>query len=255
MTLHTKLKSLLLNAGLSETESMIYVELLRKPAQTIWELKERTRLSKSAVYRAFDHLQSLKLVEKTEDGIQALSLKSLVADLSNKTRKINKTLWELKDIAPYLKRANEPIEKIEFYYTQDQFRDVYMFMAEQDYDVNLDFGDFENFVPILGGGLEMPLKFREKRVKHAGHHAICTTHGKYFDYFNSRDAQERFKNNLEHLKFDFRGSWMILSDKSDYVMFNHFEDPENPHCALVKSKAIADAQRKQFDYYSQQIGN
>lgn len=39
MTIYPKLKSLLIDSGLTETESAVYVELLKKPAGTIWELK------------------------------------------------------------------------------------------------------------------------------------------------------------------------------------------------------------------------
>ena len=254
MTIYPKLKSLLLDTGLSETESAVYIELLKSPAQTIWELKGRVGSSKSAVYRAFERLRSLNLVEKSQDGICALSLKHLVADLSNESRKLNKTVNKIKEIAPFLRTPGESIDHIDFYYTPDQIAEAYLFMAEQDYNVNLDFGDFENFINSIGG-MEHAYNFQNTRMKHATNRALCTTYGPNTEYFCTREAKEKFQNYVDVLDANFHGNFIIFSDNSDYVLFNNFEDQENPNSVLVKSRLVADMQRRQFDAFSQQAGN
>ncbi|MFA7681475.1 MAG: helix-turn-helix domain-containing protein [Candidatus Peribacteraceae bacterium] len=253
MHIHQQLSQALLDIGLTEAEVKVYIELHRKPSQTIWELVTRTGLSKSATYRAFDRLRHLKMVANDSGGIHALSLKSLVAELSGRERKLKKSVSKLKAIAPYLRTAKEPIEVFETLYTPDQISDAYLFMSEADYDMSLDFGDFENFVPTIGG-VQTSFQYRRNRIKHAGHHAICTTFGPNTSYFCTKEAAKRFKNKIDVSNLEFKNKFIVFSNASDYVLFNHFEDLENPYSVLIKSKPIADAQRAQFDIISQKIG-
>lgn len=251
----TKLKELLTEAGLKENEAELYVELIKKPAHIPWELVQRTGMSKSSVYRAIENLQKLKLIERTEVYIKANSLKSLVAELKTSSRKLNKTAHKLKQIAPFLRAPKDSIDSFESFYTPEQIAEAYLFMAEQDYDTNIDFGDFENFVKLIPGNLETSYKFRDNRVKHARNKAICTTYGPNTEHFCTREARTIFKNYVEVLPIDFEYNFIIFSDRSDYVLFNNFEDQESPVSTMVKSKAIANLQRKQFNLFSQNTGN
>lgn len=253
MSLYNKLQRLLIDAALSETEVLIYIELLKSQAQTGLELVKRTGLSKSSVYRALDKLENINLIKRTKDFIQALSLKCFVAELSTEERKIGKLAYKLKQIAPFLSAPHDMIEKFEQFYTKDQIREAYLFMSEIDYTNNLDFGDFENFIKKVGG-METALKFRNNRVKHAGHHAICTTFGPYTSYFSTKDAAQQFKNKTDLLKCDFTNKFITFSDNQDYVLFNDIDDEENITSTLIKSKQIADAQRAQFSAFSQIVG-
>lgn len=253
MSLYTQLHLLLLNSGLTEIECNVYIEILKKPAHTVWELIGRTGISKSAAYRAMDRLKFLKLIKSENGLISALSLKALVADLENKDRKFRKTIFQLKNIAPFLRRAKEPIEEFSTLYTVDQIKDAYIFMSEIDYGVNLDFGDFENFIPLIGG-IGISDGFRKNRLKHASHHAICTTFGSYTEHYSTKQATIEFKNKIDLLDLDFKNRWIIFSDSSDYVLFNNCEYRENPYSVLVKSRAIADAQRAQFYSLSRRFG-
>lgn len=252
MSFYGKLHGFLLESGLGEAEAFIYIELLKKPVATIWELVQRTGLRKSAVYRAFATLERLKMVEKNEKGIRALSLKTLVAELNKKERETGRLADNIRRIAPFLKMPIESIEDIETLYTKESIYAVYMFMSEINYNVNLDFGDFEGFVPVLGG-LHMPQKFLCNRLKHATNHAILTSYGPYTDYFMKRE--EEIKNKIDVLNEDFKRQFVIFSDSSDYVMFNDMNDPENPVSVFVKSRLIADTQRTQFDIFSRKLGN
>jgi len=131
--------------------------------------------------------------------------------------------------------------------------DAYLFMAGLPYDRNLDFGDFENFIPLIGG-LSIGREFRNRRVKHASHHAICTTKGKHLDYFCTKEAKEQYRNEVDNLNIDFRNQFIIFSDKSDYVLVNDFQDKANIHSLLIKSRAVASLQRTNFSIYSQMAG-
>ncbi|MFC1655656.1 helix-turn-helix domain-containing protein [Patescibacteria group bacterium] len=254
MAIYSKLRKLLTDAGLTEAEITVYSELLKNPAQTKWEIVERTGLNRNAVYRAFETLETHMMVESTDEGFKALSLKVLVSKLHNSGRKLGKLANKIKHVAPFLNSSHETIEEFETFYTPEQIAEPYIFMAEHKYGTNLDFGDFENFIPTIGG-IPIACKFRKERARKSGHHAICTTNGKYTGYFCTNDAKQRFKTQIDRLNIDFGGTFVIFSDSSDYVLFNHFADPNNQCSVLVKSKPVADIQRAQFDMFSQKLEN
>lgn len=242
MNIYTKLRDLLHEAGLGETEVETYIEILKKPAETIWELVTRTGFSKSVIYRSFEKLKKLKMVEKEGNVIRACSLKVLVAELVKSERKLRRVAHLIKNIAPFLRAPRESIDELETFYTQDQIADTYVDMSLQDFDVSLDFGDFEHYVPVVGG-INPVHKFRVNRLKHATNHAVCTSYGPYTALFCTPEAKTIFKNTVDIVNTDFKGNFIVFSDRNDYVMFNNFTDPENPTAVLVKSKTIADMQR------------
>lgn len=256
MALYKQLKKLLFDANLSEVEVLIYIALLKKPVQTIRELVTRTGLPKTKVYDAFSRLKKLQMVEKNQDGMRALSLKALVSELSRSEMKLRKTAYHMKQIAPFLHAPRESIEEFETFYTPDQIADAYLSMSELPYQVNFDFGDFENWIKPIAP-LDLAIQFRNRRSKHAGHHAICTTYGQNTAYFCKKEDQEKFKNQFDiHTDIDFKNRWIIFADPTcDYVLFNDISDSEYPVSALVKSKPIADAQRMQFDAFSKKFRN
>jgi len=260
MKIHERLQSLLLQAGLTETDNLVYIELLKKPAENAFELIRRTGLPKTTVYRSIERLDHLKMITQTNDQksnaklIRALSPKNLVAELQKSRRQLGKIANQLKEISPYLKTPNEEIEAFETYHSKEQMKEAYLFMSEIPYSTNLDFGDFESFIPLIGG-IETGNKFRANRIRHADHQAICTTFGQYTKYYSTREAEKKFKNRVKLLNSDLRNTFTIFSTDSDYVLFNNVDDPENPHSTLVKSKSIADFQRKQFEFLSHQLGN
>lgn len=252
--LYKKLQELLLQTGLSETDTLVYLELLRKPAASIWELVIRTGINKSSVYRAFSNLKKIKMVERNENGIYALSLKHIVENLFKQERKFGRLAQRIKSVAPFLHAPEEHVIEFETLDNKEDLREAYIKMAQLPYDTNLDFGDFENCLPSFGD-LALAFRFRENRVKHARHHALCTTFGPYTSYFSTRQAAARFKNKVEMANIDFKNRFIIFSDTNDSVFFIDAADKEAPIGILVKSKPIADIQRLNFANFSQKFGN
>ncbi|MDD5103356.1 MAG: helix-turn-helix domain-containing protein [Candidatus Peribacteraceae bacterium] len=254
MKFSKQLGSLLIDCGFSEAEVRVYRELLRNPAATIWDLVKRTGLSKSTTYRAFDRLHSLRAVENSEQGIQARSLKYVVAELQKQERSLRKNIVKLKQLAPYLHAAGSEHDTFEDCYTPDQIRDAYLHMSQVEYDTNLDFGDFENFVPIIGG-LDAPETFRRNRLKHAQHRAVCTTFGPFTSHFCTRKEEEKFRSHIDLLDLDFMKHFIVFSDTGDSVLYAHFSDEEHPYAVLAHSHVIAEAERARFRHFSQKAGN
>lgn len=250
--LHEKLKTLLLEAGLSESEVSVYLELLNSPAQTKWELVGRTKLDRNKVYRSFEKLEEFKMVTADEAGFRALSLKALVSELNLSSREKGKLATKIKNVAPYLRMANESVEEFDLLYTQNQILDAYIKMSDIKYDVCLDFGDLETFVPILGG-LHPVFKFRENRSRHAHNRAICTTAGPFTNCMARQKDLNAFKATLDILDLDFKDKWIIFSDSNDLVMFNDMTNKNFPCSILLRSKVIADFQRAYFCQFYQMV--
>ncbi|MFC1647668.1 helix-turn-helix domain-containing protein, partial [Patescibacteria group bacterium] len=192
MSLYGQIKKVLFDAGLSEVEVLVYIELLKKPSKNKWDIVNRTKLPKSIIYKAFDKLQNLKMVKKNEHGYKALSLQGLVSQLKSKSLKMNKIISKMKVLSPYLSAPNDSVEEIETLFTLDQIVDAYFFMSEGNYSANLDFGDFEGFIQTIGG-VPMASKFQKNRAKHAKNIALCTTTGPNTKYFSTKDHKEEFK--------------------------------------------------------------
>jgi len=250
-----KLKDLLLQAGLSETECLVYLELLKEPVENKWNLIIRTGLNKSKVYRSCERLQQLKMIEKTNYGICASSLDNLLDYLNKKQEDYLNISKKIKAFMPFMKVPTEAVASFDIAHNQEQILDLYDMMSNVKYDTCLDFGDLENYVDVLGG-LEPVFKFRANRFKqNAKNNAICTTIGPYTSCMARKEDLKRFKSEINSLPIKFDGKWMIFSDTNDYVMFNDFTDMDNPNAVVINSKLIADTQRMFFEQFSKNIAN
>lgn len=250
MMIHEKLKDLLFIAGLKESEVFVYLELLKRPAQTKWELVTRTGLNRSQVYRAFNVLEEYKMIEKGKLFYRALSLKAFIEELNRTQRNTGKLVQKIRNIAPFLRLPREAVDQFDVSFTKDQILEDYIRMSEGDYSTCFDFGDLEGYVPILGG-LDPLFKFREKRFKHAKNMAVCTTIGPYTECMARKTDMNKFQSQIDLLKIHYVGKWIIFSDTADYVMFNDFSNPDDPSSVLIKSKVIAESQRMMFDQFYQ----
>jgi Fe2+ or Zn2+ uptake regulation protein len=251
MRVYSQLKLLLLNSGLSEAEVIAYIELLKNgPSDSMSALINRTKLARSTAYHVLEQLKARGIVSKGTGPLKALSLKALVEDLKREQRRSQKTIQKLRNLSPFLHMPENSVDDFEVLYDLDDIKNAYMFMAEHDYDTNLDFGDYESFIDALGDS-SIGFKFREKRASHAKHHAICTTFGPNLKEFCNEEDLENFKNRFDMMKnISFENKWIIFSDNSDYVMFNDTSDPDFPSSVLLRSKTIADVQRMQFENFS-----
>ncbi len=250
-----KLKKLLLEAGFSETEAMVYLELLKEPVDSKWSLINRTGFDKNKVYRACDRLEEFQMIEKTKTGISASSLENLVSYLNQKQDETMNISKKIKAFIPFIKVPSESVSSFDIAYNQEQILELYAMMSSIKYDTCLDFGDLENYVEVLGG-LDPVFKFRNNRFKqNARNNAICTTIGPYTSCMARKEDLKRFKSEIDNLPISFEGKWIIFSDTNDHVMFNDFTSINNPTAVVINSKLIADTQRLFFDQFSKNISN
>ncbi len=240
----------LIEAGLGEAEVKVYLELLKSPVQTKWEVVKRTGLGRNKVYRSFEKLRELGMVDADNfGGIKAKSLKSLVSSLQSSSRKAGRLAKKIKNLSPYLHMKEEAVQDFEMIYDQDRLLEVYMMMSELEYNTVLDFGDFESFIPMLGGDLSLAFQFRKIRAKHADCKTICTTDGPFSRGMARTSSLKEYRAKMAIHNLDFKDKWIIFSDDDDHVLFSDASGDE--HSVLVRSKAVADVQRFQFKQYSQ----
>lgn len=248
-----QLENLMAEAGLNETEILIYLSLLKKPAATKWDLKVRTGLERNKVYRACERLEALKLIGKNRKGISALTLAGLIEDLLEKQKNAFALAQKLKQYSGFSTIPTEAIEEFDTAVTQEKILEQYIKMSQINYDTCLDFGDLEGFVPVLGG-MDPVFKFRVNRYKqNAKNMALCTTTGPFTSCMARKNDMERFKSTIETMKISFKDKWIIFSDTADYLMINDFANPEAPSSVLIKSKLLADSQRMQFRQFCENM--
>ncbi|MBI4232572.1 hypothetical protein HY605_05040 [Candidatus Peregrinibacteria bacterium] len=249
MPINKELQKILLQAGLAEAEAALYLELLKSSAQNKWELVARTRLGKNKVYRAYDRLRSIKMVEKNSRGHHALPLSKLIEELQSSKKETNELIAKLKSLSPFTKIPFESVDSIEVAVTPEEITEQYLKMSEVRYETNLDFGDLEGLVPILGG-IHIPFKFRANRFKqNAKNLAICTTDGPFTSCMTRALDMKKYRSIIKSLNIEFKGVKIVFSDTGEHVMFSYFQDPANPSAVTIKSPAVAAAQRLQFDQF------
>ena len=247
--MQSQLKELLLKIGLTEPETLIYLDLLQKPSLNKWSLIQRTGLNKNKVYRACEHLKELNLIEKNSFGIHSKPLDNLLYYINKQKTETENLALELKSFIPFTKIPSESISDINIATKSQDILSSYQMMSELNYDTCLDFGDLENYVDVLGG-LEPVFKFRANRFKqNAKNKAICTTIGPYTSCMMRKEDLKRFKSNIKNLSIEYKGKWIIFSDTNNYVMFNDFSDLQKPTSVVINSKHIADTQRFLFDQF------
>ncbi|MFH1533598.1 MAG: helix-turn-helix domain-containing protein [Nitrospirota bacterium] len=252
--MHKKLERLLLEAGLSEAEVKIYLELLKQPSQSKWELVSRTGLDKNQVYRAFDSLNALRMVKKDENGIEPRSLDSLVGTLELSQKKTQNIVEQMKQFSPFLKIPAEAVEDFQVLDSHDEIMNKFFMMAELNYNICLDFGDLERFIPIVLKDVEQMFKFRMKRyLKSSKNIALCTNNGPFTSCMMRKNDMEKYQSDVHILNINFKDKWLIFSDTGNQVMFNYFTDKNKISSVLVNSKIVADAQRSQFDHFKNNL--
>ena len=102
-------EEILINAGLTEVEAKIYLELLRHPYRKKFDLVKRTGFSKSTVYRAINALEDLKIIKNGK----ALSLKPLA-------NKHNKIASKLHKIQSFLAMPEGEVEELKTFTDKEE---------------------------------------------------------------------------------------------------------------------------------------
>ncbi len=248
-----EITNLFLEIGFGENEILVYKEIVKEPIDVVFKLVQKTKLSKSSVYRAIESLTEKGLIKKKNNFIIPSSLNPLITNLYNASRKNGKIALKLRRLSFFLHLPIGSIEEIQHYYGRGNVAEQYLNMSVRKYSQNLEFGDFENFINRIDG-LEVSDKFRKNRIKHAGNYSICTTFGPKTKHYCSKEAIKKYKNNVKFFNLNFKKKFIIFSDTDNHVLYINSDNEEVVNAVLVKSKFLAEIERSRLSLFSQEFG-
>ena len=239
--------NLLLGAGLNEVEIAIYMDVLKYPTRTKWEIINRTKIGKNKVYRACERLEGFQLIKRHRRKICAKTLNGLIKHLQRKQKKTTALIKKLSQHNNLVAIPEEKVSKVEIATCKEKILEQHEKMAERKYETCLDLGDFEGFVPVLGDICHV-FTFRKKRFsQNAKNIAICEGGGPFTSCMAREQDMKKYKSTIVSSEIKFKNKWIIFSDTADYLMINDFTDKEHPTAMTIKSKPLAEKYRKKFE--------
>jgi sugar-specific transcriptional regulator TrmB len=182
MTLKKHIISLLLRAGLTESEAHLYLAANQNPNLTLKELKKITGYSLASVYRAFDHLKELGFITSSltnwRKNIEAVSLKVLAEKVSKEQRKLRKIELELKKLNNLMSLNLQDEEMFQIFSEKNQILEKNFEILRHPLDNFCVYGSAERLIDVLGYDYERTfVRMRNKQGK--GVKAFMTEYGPY----------------------------------------------------------------------------
>ena len=234
--------------GLTKNEAEVYLVLIENGLIPAKEIISKTKLHRQLVYNALDSLIEKALIsfvnQNKKKYFKANPPESFISFLENKKNEIEKDVLEFKEIIPRLNSLNKNIlEKQEatIYQGNKGIKSLLDDMLKQKSEIlTIGASDIKakSFKYHLEFNLPLFHKIREKKkIK--------------YKILLSEELKQRVKE-LSKLKysqarvlpkeFTSNSSTNIYGNKVSIIMWG-----EEPFGILIKSKAIADAQRKYFN--------
>lgn len=155
MDITRKLKDLLDRSGLSEEEIRFYINVLKKPNSTIYNLSKSAKIPKDKAYQICDSLEDRKLVTIDKNNkfkrLKATSLKNFANKLHNQGRSLHRTADSLKEIntfLPYLGATEE--DHVFKTFSHEKAAEEFVDMSMLKWNEILAYGDFEAIFNAIG---------------------------------------------------------------------------------------------------------
>jgi sugar-specific transcriptional regulator TrmB len=99
------IKKTLLEIGLSEMATKVYLQIYQNPKQNITEIAQNLGIYRRKIYESLDELEGLNLLGKSDQRYKEFRLKSpvfLKTMLKDKQHKLNKNLLDFEEVLPSL---------------------------------------------------------------------------------------------------------------------------------------------------------
>lgn len=163
-----QLKSLLISAGLTEAEIVFYVQVLKKPRSSIWDIAKRAGLPKDRAYKIFFALQekgflSFETIGKSKI-ISPLPLNEFIENMYGRGNKFYRIADSLKSIQPFFKYLNlpDPEGSISFL-DSSRLAEDWVDLSYINWENVLVYGDFEMMINHMGVSADN--EFMNRRLK------------------------------------------------------------------------------------------
>ncbi|MFC1749773.1 helix-turn-helix domain-containing protein [Pseudomonadota bacterium] len=243
MNYYTKLKSLLIKSGLTQSEADFYIYVLGNNNCSIADVYKNTGISKTTAYRAFESLQANELLnsdsEAWQSNLKALPLHGLIKKLENQTRKHKKNISDLKLLNSAHKFTNpSDIPNIETF-KGDEIYQKYHDLAEMDFSTCLVYGSWEDF-SSREDLISVEKKFIKNRLKKGGN-CICliTKDGPNTHEITNYDADENRKSGVLDNEY-MKPIWINAFDGNNFVFIWNMDENGKNKATLIESKQISD---------------
>lgn len=259
VNLETRIKSLLIKAGLTEKEAEFYLFVLENKGCSISDVYKKSRLSKSSAYRAFESLQETGLLTSAADSwktnLQPVSLEALINKLENQNRRQKHLISELKTLNAVHNLANHSgigrtltsredtphsnakVPYIETFRGNDVY-EKYTELSEGKYDTNLTYGSWEDFA-VDSPLLKCEKAFIKNRLR-LGANAFClvTKVGPYTHEIIDYDREED-RISKKVIQSHSKPIWIVAFEGNDLSYILNMDDRNQPQGTLINSKPIA----------------
>ncbi len=242
----TKLRSLLLRAGLKPDEADFYLFVLENPGCSISDIFKKSALSKSTAYRTFESLKALDLLKSNSDSwktnLEILPLEGIIRKLENENRNKKRLITELKilNTAKTLSGISHlpAIQTLE----GDEIFEKYMELSQMDFDTNLVFGSWEDFSEDVDL-VSIEKQFIQNRMKNGGNSVVLITKdGPNTHEITDYDAKEDRLSKV--VPSEYRKPVWINAFEGNNLVYIWSKDEKDKHFAtLIDSKTVADFYR------------
>ncbi|MBT4917304.1 MarR family transcriptional regulator [Candidatus Peregrinibacteria bacterium] len=175
-----KLKKLLIKSGLSERAADLYTFVLDNEGVSVADAVLAMNYSKSSIYRAFEELQSLGLVESLSDdwknSLRIVTLGGLIKKLESEKKQKARLISSLRAME-LSKDLSTPEALVDFEtLNEEETYERYHDLASSDkWSTMMVMGNWEDFNNEKRNVVPIEKKFIKNRIKHGGRALVLLT--------------------------------------------------------------------------------
>lgn len=261
MDLIRKLKFALAASGLEEDEINFYINVLKKPGSTIFDIARSSKLPKDRAYKIFHDLTGKKLLSEQKASFEqdsqrkhkhlvANPLESFIEDIYSKGRKFYHTADTLKEIKPFLSFLNLPAsDTVIETFNAENLGEHWVDCSYMNWDSVLAYGNFEMMIDNMGRSPDQI--FMRRRVQRGKKAYPTFTHvGQYTNEFIlPRDDKELRQSKIrenEHLK----NTWVTIFPDQDTISICLLDEKDKFSGAKIKNPIISKLHENIFKFLS-----
>lgn len=253
--MNKKLKKLLLEAGLSEKESLFYLYVLENPGVSIFEIAGELPFGKSSVYRSYDHLKKIGLVkecsERWQSNLRAQSLSVLIKKLESEKRKIEGVINSLKTFELANGATPEAFSEFEKLDEEQTFERYFDLSKRKDWTSMFAYGNWEDFNNQTRSIVGVEKQFIKNRLKHGGRAFVAVTKGgpntsQIVDYNNEIDNKED-RRSISVAEKNVKPIWINVFEGNNFLHLWNLDERQKIVSTFMECKPLADFY-KEFIY-------
>lgn len=252
MTIENKLKSVLINAGLSETEVTAFIFLLtHESAYRASEISKRTRLNRTTLYGVLSTLTSRGLVSQSEESgvlkFKAIQPHLLVNYLDRNREKLVESIKQTEELVPSLERARGNTDRyrpnMQFFDGVDGIKQVYEDLISNNKEKQVfGFTGIHAVYKLMG----------EEWINHILRYRPAMGVKWFAIAVDSPESRNLYANDEKHLRetkflpseYNFEVELAAYDDKVAAISFAE----DYPWAMIINDKKIADTIKSVFRY-------